>query len=115
MNGLTRRSASHRRRVDIDRTAVRYFVYTLADADGKPVYIGRSCNVAARIKAHASGGAEWVTGVRSVSMIGPFTWDDAVREERAAIERSQPRANKALTARDHRPAIAARSTARRSA
>lgn len=117
MNGLTPRSASHPGRPDLDRTAVRYFVYTLTDAEGRPVYVGRSCNVRNRIAAHASEAAHrpekvWVYDVRSVSLAGPFTWNRAVAEERATIERLQPRANIDLTARDRRPAVAARSAAR---
>lgn len=104
-----------RARPDLDRTAVRYFVYFLRDAEGSVVYVGRSCNVAQRLRAHISDAswqeakAAWLWGVRSVDMVGPFTWDEAVARERAEIERHQPRGNVALTARDHRPAIAFRS------
>lgn len=114
-SGLTSRSLAHHLRggrPDIDREAVRYFVYTLTDEHDRPVYVGRSCDVPARIKAHA--GRPWLDEVRSVSLTGPFTWDEAVRVERDTIEREQPRGNVALTTRDHRPATAARS-ARRSA
>lgn len=120
--GLTPRSVRHTERRDLDRTVVRYFVYRLHDTDGVPVYVGRSCDVANRIRSHHSDAssaypearrkAEWLFDVRSVSMFGPFTWDQAVREERAEIERLQPRGNRGLTARDHRPAIAARSARR---
>lgn len=112
MNGQTRRSAAHSfggGRPPIDHTAPRYFVYFLRDANGAPVYIGRSCNVAARIKAHAAN--DWITEVRSVDMTGPYTWREACDEERRQIEAHQPRANRDLTARDRRPAIAARSKA----
>lgn len=122
--GLTPRSAAYLRgpgRPDIDRAAKRYFVYFLRDVTGTPVYIGRSCNVAARIRSHHSTlshrgiredlRATWVLEVRAVSMIGPFTWDEAVAEERRQIELNQPRGNRQLTARDHRPATAARSRA----
>lgn len=107
-------------RPDLDREAVRYFVYFLLDENGIPVYIGRSCNVANRIRAHTSDAlhpdtpgrarkAEWLPLVRSVTMVGPFTWDDSVSRERAEIERHQPQGNIDLTARDRRPAVARRS------
>lgn len=126
MSVLTSRSAAYWRsggRPDLDRTVSRYFVYRLYDAAGQVVYIGRSCNVAKRIRAHVSDAkhyceparqskAEWVHDIRDVSMRGPFTWDEAVREERAEIECFQPRGNRDLTARDRRPAIARRSASR---
>lgn len=107
----------------INRAAKRYFVYQLLGADGTPIYIGRSCNVAARIRAHVSDAehqfsaaatrkALWLIDVRSVTMCGPFTWDEAVKEERRQIEENQPWGNLDLTARDHRPMAAARSIAR---
>lgn len=111
-------------RPDLDREAVRYFVYRLLDAAGLPLYIGRSCNVAARLRAHhASATAtygqefelakrEWFFDVRSLSMVGPFTWDGAVARERSEIERHQPRGNRSLTVRDHRPMVAMRSASR---
>lgn len=122
MNGLTARSRARVTRPDLDKSAVRYFVYTLTDEGGTPVYIGRSCNVAARLRAHHSNAthphsptrarAAWLFDVRGVSMVGPFTWDGAVAEERRQIERSQPRGNISLTARDHRPGVAVRSASR---
>jgi predicted GIY-YIG superfamily endonuclease len=89
----------------VDRDSVRNFVYTLSDADGAPVYVGRSSNVAARIKAHISNAtnphdkdaaftAGWLRDVRSVSMVGPFNWDDAVAEERRQIKTKMPRGNR---------------------
>jgi len=115
---MTRRRRTPR--AELDPAAARYFVYSLLDAEGAPVYIGRSCNVANRIRAHYSDAthpndpnaavkAEWLRDVRSLSMVGPFTWGGAVAEERRQIERSQPRGNRDLTARDHRPAVASRS------
>lgn len=101
---------------DIDRDAVKYFIYFLLDGDGVPVYIGRSCNVAARIRAHHATiahpgmrSAIWLHECCSVTMIGPFSWDEAVARERVEIEQWQPRGNRALTARDHRPGVARRS------
>jgi hypothetical protein len=65
---------------------------------------------ATRIQNASEGGeARGSKDVRSVSMIGPLTWDDAVDLERAHIARFQPRGNIALTARDHRPGLAWRS------
>lgn len=94
----------------IDREAVRYFVYRLHDASGAVIYVGRSCDVARRIRAHASYPVRsWITDARDVSMFGPMTWDEAVRAERAEIGRLQPRGNEALTTRDHRPGVARRS------
>lgn len=123
-NRLTGRSRTWHARPDLDRTAVRYFVYFLCDSAGKAIYVGRSCDVPARIRAHhgeASATSEpydryrkrdWFFDVRSVSMVGPFTWDDAVRRERAEIELHQPRGNRDMTTRDRRPAVAYRSAAR---
>jgi predicted GIY-YIG superfamily endonuclease len=108
-NRLTGRSRTWHARPDLDRTAVRYFVYFLCDASGKAIYIGRSCNVPARIRSHHAEAAhesetydrylkrEWFFDVRSVSLAGPFTWDDAVKRERAEIELHQPRGNRDLT------------------
>jgi hypothetical protein len=91
----------------IDYEARKYFVYTLSDADGVPVYVGRSNNVAARIRAHFSAAicsprgdedtafmASWVRDVRSVSMVGPFVWDEVVAEERRQIKAKMPRGNR---------------------
>lgn len=90
----------------IDRTAVRHFVYRLHSADGGVVYVGRSCDVAKRIRAHKYAEKEWLTDVRSVTMFGPMSWDEAVAAERREIARLQPPGNIALTARDHRPFVA---------
>lgn len=111
-----------RERPDLDRKAVRYFVYHLLDSEGSPLYIGRSCNVAARIQSHYRSATaevgpefelakrEWFGFVRAVTMHGPYTWDQAVKHERADIERHQPRGNRALTARDYRTGVAIRSS-----
>lgn len=107
-SGLTPLSARyHRRRrprAEIDRDAKRYLIYFLRDAAGDVVYIGRSCDVKGRIRAHYSDATHtysadlrdrkaWLFDVRSLSVIGPFTWDEAVARERAEIERHQPRGN----------------------
>lgn len=92
-------------RPSIDRAARRYFVYTLADAAGDPVYVGRSCNVAQRLNAHyfnaahphnvkARSLAEWLFDARHVSMVGPYTWDEAVDEERRQIREKRPPGNR---------------------
>lgn len=96
------------RRPDIDHKAVRYFIYRLHDAEGRILYIGRSCDVAARIKAHHSDAThrympelsrkrEWLFKARRVSMVGPFTWGEACRVERAEIEAHQPEGNRMFT------------------
>lgn len=88
--------------------AVRNFVYFLLDGHGIPVYIGRSCDVKARIRAHHANAtcdynaevrerAAWFFDVRSVSMVGPFDWDAAIKRERAEIERHQPCGNRMHT------------------
>lgn len=124
MSGQTPRGRRWRERREVDPEVVRYFVYFLCDADGIPVYIGRSCNVPQRIRAHHAKASsltegwdtyrarDWFFDVRSVDMVGPFNWRDVVKRERAEIERHQPRGNRDLTARDHRPAVAMRSAAR---
>lgn len=93
----------------------RYFIYTLLDANGEAVYVGRSCNVAARIKAHHGNIGHpfyvrtkreplWLLEVRSLTLLGPFTWDEACRVERREIERHQPRGNRMYTkAHGYRP------------
>lgn len=125
--GQTARSRAYRRRKvrrpDIDPQAVRYMVYRLHDEAGEIVYVGRSCDVTQRLRAHhaeASGNpdprrnrkASWFFRVRRVSMRGPYTWDEACRVEREEIEAHQPVGNIALTARDHRPFVAHMSAAR---
>lgn len=88
----------------------RYFVYFLRDVQGEALYVGRSCNVAGRIRAHYSDAthqfdavkaskALWFVDVRSVDMVGPFLWTEAVAVEREHIERLQPVGNIALTRR----------------
>ena len=93
----------------------RYFVYRLHDATGRILYIGRSCDVVARIKSHVKDVERkpWVTDVRRVSMVGPFKWLEAVDAEREEIETHTPVGNIAHTERDHRPAIAERVAARK--
>lgn len=95
----------------------RYFVYRLHDEAGRILYIGRSCNVAGRIKSHASDlkRKPWMRDARRVSMVGPFVWLAAVAAEREEIETHQPVGNIAHTERDHRPAVASRVAARRAA
>ncbi|MBO9524306.1 MAG: hypothetical protein J7518_22440 [Nocardioidaceae bacterium] len=110
MNGQTRRSRTAQR-PDLDREAVRYFVYRVHDAEGVVLYVGRSCNVAARLKAHhrtlthpGQRSASWILDGRSVSMVGPFTWDRACVVERAEIEKFQPVGNRQFTkAHGYRP------------
>ena len=115
-------TTGHKRTRDVDRVSSKYFVYTLSDAEGAPIYVGRSCNVAARIKAHiddarhspygprdAAFKASWVRDIRTVSMDGPFTWDEAVAEERRQIKSKLPRGNRTGMPRAHQ--LAAREIA----
>lgn len=108
----TRRKRTHQR--PFDPNEKRYFVYRLHDELGQVLYVGRSCNVANRIRAHYSDAqrqfsedsarkALWFSDVRSVSMFGPFTWDEAVAAERREIETCQPTGNRMFTKRDHVP------------
>lgn len=92
---MTTEPALRRRRYarhgPIDKTAEKHFVYWLYDASGACLYIGRSCNVRARLKAHyLYTGTGWFPQVRRLHMIGPFTWDQAIAEEAAAIRNAQP-------------------------
>ena len=88
---------------------LRHFVYYLSDESGDVVYVGRSKNVAKRIEQHhyhAStgdrryGDKSWLFDARDVSMVGPMSWENAIKTERAEIERLQPRGNVKLTKRD---------------
>jgi predicted GIY-YIG superfamily endonuclease len=101
-----------------DYEAKRYFVYTLADEAGAPLYVGRSCDVASRIKAHIADAAHspygprdsafkasWVFDIRSVTMNGPYTWDGAVAEERRQIKSKLPRGNRTGMPRAHQLAV----------
>lgn len=108
---------ARRQRNDARRLETRYFVYRLHDADGVVLYVGRSCNVAGRIRSHNSDAthqfspdsarkALWFVDCRSVSMFGPFDWDGAVEAERLEIMRLAPVGNIQHTERDHRPVIA---------
>lgn len=89
----------------LDRKVQRYFVYTLSDEAGAPVYVGRSANVAKRIAQHHRSiehhkpherPSTWLLDVRSVSMTGPHNWDRACQVEKDTIARLDPRANIAL-------------------
>lgn len=73
----------------IDPAARRYFIYYLYAADGICLYVGRSCEVSARLRSHLDTKA-WFTDVRRVSLEGPFTWDEAVKVESTAIKRDRP-------------------------
>lgn len=102
-----------RERPPIDPTLSRYFVYQLRDEQGTPIYVGRSCDVAARLRSHYSKLTHrfentprptWLVDARSVAMVGPYTWDEACRVERAQIEAYQPRGNRMHTkAHGYRP------------
>lgn len=92
--------------VSTDLDAVRYFVYRLLDENGTPLYIGLSCNVPGRIKAHVKEAqrghflkSKWVPQVRDLTMTGPFKWLEAVERERREIEAHQPEGNRMFTKR----------------
>jgi excinuclease UvrABC nuclease subunit len=87
------------------------FVYYLCDADGTPIYIGRSADVTRRIRQHNCHATRsdnpnfndkwrWFFDVRSVSMFGPMPHANALAFERHQIEMAQPRGNIKLTRRD---------------
>jgi hypothetical protein len=93
-------------------------VYRLHDEAGTVLYVGRSCDVRQRLRAHESearwhptGGPEraaekaaWFYRSRRVSMVGPFTWDESCRVERVEIETHQPVGNRQFTkAHGYRP------------
>jgi len=89
------------------RTVTNNFVYRLHGADGEVIYVGRSVNVARRISKHNTFPRKpWIEDVRSVSMFGPMSREEAIAAERREIGRLQPPGNIALTARDHRPFVA---------
>lgn len=101
-------------RAPIDPDAKRYMIYRLHDAAGVVVYVGRSCDVANRIRAHHSSATHhlpevaersaWLFDARTVSMVGPYTWDEACKVERHEIETHQPRGNRQFTkAHGYRP------------
>lgn len=134
MNGQTRRSRlyhdhperiAQRERKYGDKTTAKYYIYFLNDVDGNPIYIGRSVDPASRLRTHRNnqgnpnGGpldtSSWFPLVDHMETIGPFPWDEAVAVEREEIGKHQPLANRDLTARDHRPAVAADSQAIRDA
>lgn len=92
--------------VATDLEAVKTFVYRLHDARGAVLYVGLSKNVPGRIKNHVRDAerghflkSQWVPRVRSLTMLGPFTWLDAVERERDEIERLQPEGNRMFTKR----------------
>lgn len=114
------------RRTPLDRTARRYFVYVLSDADGAVLYVGRSRNVATRLLGHYSDAsnpdtmqalrkAMWFQDVRKVDMTGPLTWDEAVKLGRRLIEDEQPFGNVSQTRRDPKKWSGARRRALRAA
>lgn len=89
------------------RTVAGNYVYRLHGAGGEVIYVGRSVDVALRIRKHNSFPRKpWIEDVRSVSMFGPLSRDEAIAAERREISRLQPPGNIALTVRDHRPFVA---------
>lgn len=82
------------RRAPLDPTVRRFYLYSLTDADGEPVYIGRSCDPVARLRAHHSSGAWWTPEVVGMDVWGPYTWGRAVEVEAEVIRRERPRGNR---------------------
>ena len=70
------------------------YIYRLYDRAGDAVYIGRSKNPLARLRAHHASGAEWAKRVVGIEAWGPFNWADALRLERDAITAERPPGNK---------------------
>lgn len=93
-----------------DRKGRRFFIYFLSSASGELLYIGRSCQPVARIKAHIADASSpdtmeaprkalWLMDVAHVDMIGPFFFGEAELRERELIKFAQPHGNIALTNR----------------
>lgn len=81
-----------RERSPIDPAAQRYHVYHLYDAAGVLLYVGRSCQPLARLRAHIRA-ADWAPRVTEIEGHGPYTWAEAVRHERRDILRMRPAHN----------------------
>lgn len=101
-SSFARSTRRKRRNPPLDRTLRRYFVYWLFDSEGHCIYIGRSCDVRARLKVHHAG-TDWFEQVRGLEMEGPLTWDEAVRREGTAARAAQPAHNIVYTSRWPRP------------
>jgi len=84
----------------------RVFMYTLFDGDGDVLYVGRSSNVANRLRQHDKEcqvnpvKAAWFYRTRSLSLSGPYTPDLSIRVERRRIEELQPAGNIRHTTRE---------------
>lgn len=80
-----------------------HYVYTLLDGEGVPIYVGRTANVATRIRGHYSEArgnstpgqrkAEWFFRTRSLLITGPYTYDMSYRIECGRIEHLKPIGN----------------------
>jgi excinuclease UvrABC nuclease subunit len=83
----------------------RVFMYTLYDGDGDVLYVGRSSNVANRLRQHHKESlvrpekAEWFFRTRGIKLSGPYTHDLSLRVERRRIESLLPPGNIAYTPR----------------
>jgi hypothetical protein len=82
----------HGERAPLNPFAQRYHVYHLYDAAGVLLYVGRSCQPLARLKAHRAK-AGWASRVAEIEGHGPYTWGEAVQRERADILRMKPAHN----------------------
>jgi hypothetical protein len=78
-----------KRKVEFDPDALRYHVYYLYDAEGRLLYIGRSCDPLGRLRAHHAN-ADWASQVASIDGHGPYTWAEVVRREREEILSKRP-------------------------
>lgn len=69
------------------------FVYRCFSEDGRLIYVGVTCDVLGRIRAHRSGWWGWA--LHRYEVEGPFaTPDAAMAEERRAIASENPRFNR---------------------
>lgn len=67
----------------------RVYVYRLNNAAGDCLYIGRSVDPVARLRAHLSN-TTWASQVMEVEANGPHSWAESVVLERESIKREQP-------------------------
>lgn len=95
-----------RRYLQTDPTAKKYVVYRAHDEAGNILYIGVTSDIVRRLKGHyytltrdlpEKRQSWWLLDARRVSMVGPYTWREALRVERAEIEHHQPPHNRAFT------------------
>lgn len=66
-----------------------HYVYRLYDANDRLLYVGRSCDVAARLRCHAAH-KPWWPAVTRHTVSEPMHRLDAIRAERSAIHCERP-------------------------